>query len=112
MNDNDIIKALKRRLHLMQSIENLFKQKDTEIDILIRKNETLKDEVSELKEELFFTKQKRANIFELLEKYEQGRIAGMKEFAECLKLRFISERLREVIDETLTELTERKEDEE
>ena len=56
------------------------KQKDTEIDILIRKKETLKDEVENLKEELFIAKQKRANIFELIEKYEQGRIAGMKEF--------------------------------
>ena len=56
------------------------KQKDTEIDILIRKKETLKDEIENLKEELFIAKQKRANIFELIEKYEQGRIAGMKEF--------------------------------
>lgn len=31
---------------------DLIKQKDTEIDILIRKNETLKDEVSELRAEV------------------------------------------------------------
>ena len=37
---------------------DLIKQKKTEIDILIRKNEALKDEVSELKEELFLPSRK------------------------------------------------------
>lgn len=68
---------------------DLLKQKDAEIDILIRKKETLKDEASELrieienlKEELFLAKQKRANIFELVESYGRGRESGCKELEE------------------------------
>lgn len=103
---------------------DLIKQKDTEIDIIIRKNEALKDEVSELKEELFFAKQKRANIFELLENYEKGLIAGYNKFAEKLKKKVETEIYDDIdpsgktirheyyivyvedIDETLAELME------
>lgn len=104
---------------------DLLKQRETEVDILTRKNETLKDEISELKEELFFAKQKRANIFELVESYGRGQIAGYKEFAEKLKKKVETETYDDVdpsgkilryeyyivyvedIDETLVELTEK-----
>lgn len=104
---------------------DLIKQKKAEIDILIRKNEALKDEVSELKEELFFAKQKRANFFELLENYEKGLIAGYNKFAEKLKEKVETEIYDDIdsfgktvryeyyivyiedIDETLAELMEK-----
>lgn len=44
-----------------------------------------KAENERLKEENRIKSQKRANIFELIEKYDEGLFAGMKMFAERLK---------------------------
>ena len=49
-----------------------------------------KAEIEELKEELFFAKQKRANIFELVESYDKGRVAGCKDFAEEVEKRCVA----------------------
>ena len=45
-----------------------------------------KVENERLQEECFIKSQKRANIFEISESFERGRIKGIKEFAEMIKI--------------------------
>lgn len=111
------------------------KQKDTEIDILIRKKETLKDELAEKQAEIERLKPFEEKIAEYnssirvedmlvfassleewLEFCDDLKAEAYKEFAERLKNHFWSKAdcdvlIRGVIDNILTELTERKEDE-
>ena len=73
-----------------------------------------KAEIEELKEELFFAKQKRANIFELVESYDKGRVAGCKDFAEEVEKRCVAGGIypafvRATIKRVKEEMTEGKE---
>ena len=116
MTDNEIIKALEICLplgsdcslcplleethcydHLLSEVLDLFnrqkaeiEKKDTELDILIRKNETLKDENFELSAEVErkTTECERLEIYmdELVkQKLNQAKAEAIKEFAERLK---------------------------
>ena len=122
MTDNEIIKNLEHRvdnfsksvLDLINRQKEQIKQKDTEIDILIRKKETLRDELEMWKSsaELW-----EGDARELLGEIRTAKTEARKEFVERLNTKkFTHKNLGELvsvedIDETLTELTERKEDE-
>ena len=104
----------KNALDLTKRLRADLKQKDTEIDILIRKNETLKDEVAEQKAEIERLQNERIErIRELTRVVYDKEIAEIKsearkEFAERLKCGVPQEtgviRCKDV-DFTLTELT-------
>lgn len=103
---------------LLKDARELIKKKDTEIDILIRKNETLKDENFELRAEVErkTTECERLEIYmdELVkQKLNQAKAEAIKEFAGMLKARireyiFISELefQCEEVDNLAKELTE------
>lgn len=97
------------------------KNKDVEIDILIRKNETLKDEVFELRAELERLQKANDSFCEaggkLVVAYNKTKSEAYKEFAERLKNQYAKgmswfKRTESYyvnvgdIDELLTELTE------
>ena len=67
---------------LTENALDLLKRKDAEIDILIRKNNTLKDEIAELKAEIERLRIQQSN---LIADYKQIAINAMKKFAERLK---------------------------
>lgn len=48
-NANCVVQAMRNALDIIKRYKSEIEKKDTEIDILIRKNEALKDEVSELR---------------------------------------------------------------
>ena len=135
MTDNDIIKALEKILELMcregdlqrastiSNALNLINRQKSEIDILIRKKEALRDEIAEQQAEIEEYRAKYKDLYTKLsnvqtmaitvnEQADEIKAEAYKEFAERLKLQFIADSLQEVINQVLTELTERKEDEE
>lgn len=100
MNDNEIKKALfilrngssegeRKYFEAIEIIENEYnrqkaeiKQKDTEIDILIRKNENLKDEVSELRAEVERLQKEQEIFGEIGKLYSEVKADAYNEFAE------------------------------
>ena len=140
MNDNEIIKALKMcgnivvssckecSFHiscnancvrnLMRNVLDLInrknadlKQKDTEIDILIRKKETLKDEVAELRAEVERLQREQEIFGDIGKLYSEVKAEAYKELANLIERRLNSNTPRgayliNIVDEVLTELTE------
>ena len=88
MNDNEMVKALECCMNghceddcpFSKTREHCFNLDSLTLDLINR----LKAEIERLQEENKIKSQKRANIFELIENYDKGRIAGAKEFAERL----------------------------
>ena len=70
-----------------------------------------KARVEKLKALISKTNEYRGEVIHAITHIDEIKSEAYKEFAERLKLRFIADSVREVINETLTELTERKEDE-
>ena len=111
MTDNEIIKALEKCLRngchtsecyffknecsehcwqcAIRHALDLIHQKDTEIDILIRKKETLKDEVSELKAEVERLQEENKSFSCMGMLYSEIKAEARKEFAERLKERAV-----------------------
>ena len=102
--------------------------KDTEIDILIRKNETLKDEIAKLKAEIERLKAECGNQSTLWSQHYQSIFETTKEIIKSEAYKEFSNRfekkLKDVqftigqtwdikccLNETLSELTEQKESE-
>ena len=126
----DLQLAKEELLCIIESQKAEIKQKDTEIDILIRKKETLKDELAEKQAEIERLKPFEEKIAEYnssirvedmlvfassleewLEFCDDLKAEAYKEFAERLKNHFWSKAdcdvlIRGVIDNLLTELTE------
>ena len=108
-----------KRLH--KATLDLIKRKDAEIDILIRKKETLRDEIAEKQAEIEEYRAKHKELYKKLsnvqtmaimvnERADEIKAEAYKEFAERLKNHFWSKAdcdvlIRGVIDNLLTELT-------
>ena len=89
MTDNEIIKALECCIAgqcadcpLKAGFCNEQVAMAHAVDLINRQ----KVENERLQEECFIKSQKRANIFEISESFERGRIKGIKEFAEMIKI--------------------------
>ncbi len=120
----DLIKRQKAEIEKLQKV--IFKKEDT-AQILHKKHQETVDELQFAKAEIERFQKEHDKNFEkwkilderTKERYEElyqeakeiVKIEAYKEFAERLRERFIADSLREAVNETLTELTERKEDE-
>ena len=101
---------------LREDALNLINRKNAEIDILIRKKETLRDEIAGQQAEIERLQREQEIFGDIGKLYSEVKTEAYKEFAERLKERaFVPDmsptgaRVVEAweIDETLTELTER-----
>lgn len=93
-NANCVVQAMRNALDIIKRYKSELEKKDIEIDILIRKNEALKDEVAALRAEvgrlLHIIACNRATIDYVKERMKIWSSEARKEFAERLKKRAAS----------------------
>lgn len=110
-NANCVVQAMRNALDLIKRYKSEIEKKDTEIDILIRKNEALKDEVSELRADKEALINGQITLQANLPKVIVEKLKAKAEIVAGGDYGFTYEIREDDIDSLLTELIERKEDE-